>query len=56
MRLLTDFVFLIFFGLVLIAWFVAWAVMHISSGGIHVLLGVAVIFLIIHLFRPKSAA
>jgi hypothetical protein len=51
MRILADFVFLIFFFFLVAIWAVAWLVYHVASGGIHVLLGLAVVFLIIHLAR-----
>jgi hypothetical protein len=56
MRLLTDFLFLFLFGVLLVAWFVAWGLMHIASGGIHILLGLAVVALLFHLFSRRSAA
>jgi len=56
MRLLTDFFFLMLFGFLLIAWFFAWAVMHVASGGIHILPGLAVVALLFHLLRGRSAA
>jgi hypothetical protein len=56
MRLITDFLFLIFFGVLLIAWFVAWSVMHIASGGIHILLGLAVVSLLVHVLSGRRAA
>jgi hypothetical protein len=56
MRLITDFLFLILFGALLVAWFLAWALMHVASGGIHILLGLAVVCLILHLLRGRSVA
>jgi hypothetical protein len=56
MRLITDFLFLIFFCVLLAAWVLAWGMMHIASGGIHVLLGFAVVCLIIHFLRGRTAA
>lgn len=55
MRLLTDFLFLIMFGAILIVWFIAWGVMHVASGGIHILLGLAVVSLLFHLFARRSS-
>jgi len=51
MRLITDFLFLVLFFVLLVVWAVAWLAFHVASGGIHILLGIAVIFLIIHLTR-----
>lgn len=56
MRLLSDFFFLMLFFVFLVAWLVAWAAFHIVGGGIHLLLGLAVVFLIIHLMRGRRTA
>jgi hypothetical protein len=56
MRIIADFFFLILFGALLLAWFFAWALMHVASGGIHVLIGLAVVCLVIHLLRGRSVA
>jgi hypothetical protein len=48
-------IFLVLFFLLLAAWFVAWALMHVASGAIHLLLVIAVISLIMHLFRGRTA-
>ena len=56
MRLITDFLFLIFFFLLLGAWLILWLAFHIAGGLIHILLVVAVIALILHLVRGRSAA
>jgi hypothetical protein len=56
MRLITDFFFLIVFFVLLVGWILAWGLMHVASAGIHVLLGLAVVCLIIHFFRGRSAA
>jgi hypothetical protein len=55
-RLITDFLFLILFFLLLGAWLILWAAFHIAGGLIHILLVVAVIALILHLVRGRSAA
>jgi hypothetical protein len=39
-----------------VAWFFAWALMHVASGGIHVLPGLAVVFLVLHFLRGRSVA
>ena len=53
MRLIGDFVFLVFFFVVLVAWLLAWAAFHIAGGAIHLLLILAVIFLALHFFRGR---
>jgi hypothetical protein len=56
MRAVTDFLFLILFFLLLGAWVILWAAFHIAGGMIHILLVIAVIALILHLVRGRSAA
>jgi len=51
MRILTDFIFLILFFFLATVWLVAWLAFHVASGGIHILIGLAVVFLVIHLIR-----
>jgi hypothetical protein len=53
MRVLTDLVFLLIFFVLLTVWAVAWLAYHVASGGIHILLGLAVVFLVIHLMRGR---
>ena len=53
MRALGDFIFLILFFVLLVAWIVLWAALHIAGSAIHLLLVLAVIFLILHLFRGR---
>ncbi|HEX3880599.1 MAG TPA: hypothetical protein VHW24_26640 [Bryobacteraceae bacterium] len=48
MRILRDMIFLFLFFVMVVIWLVAWAAMHITAGGIHVLLLLAVIFLVMH--------
>ncbi len=55
MRLLTDFIFLVLFFVFLIIWLVAWAALHVTGGFIHLLIVIAVISLIIHFVRRRSA-
>ena len=53
MRILADFVFLVLFFVFLVGWLFAWAAFHIVGGGVHLLLILAVVFLIIHLMRGR---
>jgi hypothetical protein len=55
MRLIADFIFLIFFIVLLVAWLVVWAAMHLAGGAIHLLLVFAIIALIVHFLRPHRA-
>jgi hypothetical protein len=55
MRLIADFIFLVLFVVFLLAWLLVWAVFHLATGGVHLLLVIAVIWLIIHLFRRRTA-
>ncbi|MDP9054154.1 MAG: lmo0937 family membrane protein [Acidobacteriota bacterium] len=48
--------FLVLFFVLVIGWLLAWTAFHVAGGGIHLLLVVAVIFLLVHLFRGRSAA
>jgi hypothetical protein len=56
MRVITDFLFLILFILLIGTWLMLWLAFHIAGGLIHILLAVAVIALILHLVRGRSAA
>ena len=56
MRILTDFIFLFLFFILLAVWLVVWLAFHVAAGGIHLLLVLAVVFLIVHVFRGRSAA
>lgn len=56
MRLLTDLFFLTMFFVLLGVWLVAWLAFHVASGGIHILLGIAVLCLIVHLMRGTRTA
>ncbi len=53
MRLIGDFIFLIIFFFLLLAWLFAWAAFHVAGGAIHLLLILAVIALVAHLFRRR---
>jgi uncharacterized membrane protein (DUF485 family) len=55
MRILTDFIFLFLFFILLAVWMVGWLAFHVAAGGIHLLLVLAVVFLIIHIFRGGAA-
>ena len=55
MRLITDFFFLFLFFVLVAVWLTAWAAFHVAGGAIHLLLVVAVICLLIHFVRGRSA-
>lgn len=48
--------FIILFVLLLLAWLGGFLVLHVASALIHILLLFAIIALVVHLFRGKSAA
>jgi hypothetical protein len=54
--MLRNFLFLILFFVLLGLWVMAWLAFHVASGLIHLLLIVAVISLVMHLFRGRRAA
>jgi hypothetical protein len=56
MRLITDFLFLILFFVLIGVWLIMWIGLHLAGGMIHLLLLIAVIALVMHLFRRRSAA
>jgi hypothetical protein len=56
MRLIGDFLFLIVFFLLIGVWLVMWIGLHLAGGMIHLLLIIAVISLVLHLFRGRRAA
>ena len=56
MRLIADFIFLVLFVVSLLGWLIAWAAFHVAGGAIHLLLILAIIWLVAHLFRRRSAA
>ena len=56
MRLLGDFIFLILFMGLLVLWLVMWAALHIAGGAIHLLLIIALVSLVVHLFRGRRVA
>jgi hypothetical protein len=49
------FIFLILFFLLTVIWLTAWAAFHVAGGLIHLLLIVAVISLLAHLFTGRTA-
>ncbi len=53
MRLIADFIFLILFVICLVGWLLAWAAFHVAGGGVHLLLVLAVIWLIVHFMRGR---
>jgi len=55
MRLISDFLFLILFFMLIGVWLVMWVGFHLVGGAIHLLLIIAVISLILHLFRRRTA-
>lgn len=56
MRLIGDFLFLILFFMLIGVWLVMWIGLHLAGGMIHLLLLIAVVALIMHLVRGRSAA
>jgi hypothetical protein len=56
MRTIVDFIFLVFFFIFVVVWLLAWAVFHVAGGAVHLLLGVALISLVVHLFRGARTA
>lgn len=56
MRFLADAIFLLLFFVVAICWLVAWLAFHVAGGAVHLLLVLALIFLILHLFQGRRAA
>ncbi len=56
MRILAEVLFLFLFFILLAVWLVGWLAFHVAAGGIHLFLVLAVVFLLIHLFRGGSAA
>jgi hypothetical protein len=55
MRVIGDFLFLILFFMLIGAWLLMWIGFHLVGGAIHLLLIIAVIALILHLFRRRTA-
>jgi hypothetical protein len=55
MRLISDFLFLILFFMLIGVWLMMWIGFHLVGGAIHLLLIIALISLILHLFRRRTA-
>lgn len=55
-RKTMRFLFLILFFLLFGGWILAWAAFHVAGGAIHLLLVLAVIMLVLHFVRGRSAA
>ena len=55
MRVLCDFLFLILFFMLIGVWLVMWVGFHLVGGAIHLLLIIAAISLLLHLFRRRTA-
>jgi hypothetical protein len=53
MRIFRDFIFLILFFVFIVGWLIAWAVFHVAGGGIHILLALAVIWLVFHFISGR---
>jgi hypothetical protein len=56
MRLIGDFIFIVLFFVLVIGWLLAWLAFHIAGGAIHLLLVIALVSLVMHLFRGQSVA
>jgi hypothetical protein len=56
MRLISDFLFLILFFMLIGVWLVMWIGFHLVGGAIHLLLVIAAVALVVHLFRGRTAA
>jgi hypothetical protein len=54
--MIRDLLFLILFFVLLGVWATSWLAFHIAGGMVHLLLVLAVIFLLVHLFRGPRAA
>ena len=53
-EMIRDFIFLVLFFFLMAIWLVSWLAFHVAGGFIHVLLVVAVISLVLHLFRGSK--
>jgi hypothetical protein len=47
--------FLVLFGVLVIAWLLGYVMFHVAGGFIHLLIVVALIFLVLHLLRGGPA-
>ncbi|HUB33651.1 MAG TPA: hypothetical protein VMA31_11500 [Bryobacteraceae bacterium] len=55
MHVFRDLIFLVLFFVFLVAWLVVWAAFHLAGGGVHLLIVLAVFFLIVHFVRHRRA-
>jgi hypothetical protein len=53
---IRDFLFLVLFFVLLALWGAGWLMFHIAGGMIHLVLVLALVFLLLHLFRGRSVA
>ena len=53
--MLRNSLFLVIFFVLLIMWLLGWTAFHVAGGLIHILLVIAVIFLILHFVRGRSS-
>ncbi len=53
--MLRDLGFIFLFFIFLILWLIFWLALHITAGFIHILIFLAVIFLIVHFVRRRRA-
>jgi hypothetical protein len=56
MGLIRDFIFLVLFFVLIVAWLIAWAAFHVTAGMIHILLVVALIALVLHFVGGRRTA
>jgi hypothetical protein len=55
MRAIGDMIFLLLFFALVGVWLLGWMAFHVAGGAIHLLLVIALISLVIHLFRgPRT--
>lgn len=50
-----DFLFLLLFFALGLIWLISWAAFHVAGAMIHILLALALVSLVIHLFRGRPA-
>ena len=56
MWLIRDFIFLVIFFILIVAWGLAWLAFHVTAGTIHVLLAIAVVMPILHFISGRRTA
>lgn len=54
--MLRGLLFIFLFFIFLAGWLIAWVAFHVAAAGIHILLALAVVFLIVHLIRSGRRA